>query len=91
MNDKLVEYCYRHMSFIQHLYQYLLSDYVNEVNELFKRFIETEAELPNNRKKYRSICSIILIKYLYTKSIINESCKKHFVKTCTMFKEKFKI
>jgi hypothetical protein len=59
MNDKLLEYCMNHIAFIQSLYPFLVEDYFEGVNEVFVKFIEMEAELANDRKRYKHVCSII--------------------------------
>jgi hypothetical protein len=58
-NDKLLEYCMQHVSSIQNLYPYLIEDYFEEVNELFKKYIESVAEQASDRKKYKNVCSLI--------------------------------
>lgn len=59
LNDKLLQYCIRYPSSIQDLYPYLMQDYSVEVNELFKKHIETVAEQASDRKKYKNVCSLI--------------------------------
>jgi hypothetical protein len=56
---KLLEYCRRDISSIVYYYQYLLNDYFDEVNDIFKQYIERIAEQASDRKKYKSVCKVI--------------------------------
>jgi hypothetical protein len=56
---KLLEYCNHHISSIQDLYPYLIEDYFEEVNHIFKQLIETSAEEASDRKKYKVVCKQI--------------------------------
>ncbi|WP_408009207.1 SWIM zinc finger domain-containing protein [Pseudalkalibacillus sp. A8] len=57
--EKMLQYCRKKPNEIIQLYPYLLDDYFEEVNKIFKKFIETEAETADNRKKYRKVCKHI--------------------------------
>ncbi|WP_374724240.1 SWIM zinc finger family protein [Calidifontibacillus erzurumensis] len=59
MYGKLLEYCKRNISSIEIYYQYLLDDYFEEVNGIFKQYIESIAEQASDRKKYKSVCKVI--------------------------------
>jgi hypothetical protein len=59
LTAELLRYCQKHISSITDLYPYLIKDYLEEVNELFIKFIEYSAEEATDRKKYRTVCSII--------------------------------
>jgi hypothetical protein len=55
----LLEYCIKNKSRIVHLYQHLLEEYPDEVNEIFKEYIENTANEANERRKYKEVCKII--------------------------------
>ncbi|MFL6554748.1 MAG: hypothetical protein ACJ8MO_01370 [Bacillus sp. (in: firmicutes)] len=59
LTGELLRYCQNHISSITDLYPYLIKDYLEEVNELFIKFIEYSAEEATDRKKYRTVCSLI--------------------------------
>jgi hypothetical protein len=59
MKEELLEYCRAHLSSIQDLYPFLMEDYFEEVNELFIKYIEMEAEQARDRRKYKNVCSMI--------------------------------
>ena len=59
LTGELLRYCQNHISSITDLYPYLIKDYLEEVNELFIKFIEYSAEEATERKKYRMVCSLI--------------------------------
>jgi hypothetical protein len=56
---KLLEYCKSHLSSIEDFYPYLVENYFDEVNQLFKKFIGTSAEEASDRKKYKVVCKQI--------------------------------
>jgi hypothetical protein len=57
--SNLLEYCIKNKSRIVHLYQHLLEKYPNEVNEIFKDYIEHAANEANERRKYKDVCKIV--------------------------------
>ncbi|WP_033826562.1 hypothetical protein NST54_13490 [Caldifermentibacillus hisashii] len=57
--DKLLEYCKRHIYYIESYYQYLINDYYEETKELFRMYIEKIACQASNRSQYRKVCHII--------------------------------
>jgi hypothetical protein len=57
--SNLLEYCLKNKSRIVHLYQHLLEEYPDEVNEIFKEYIENTANEANERRKYKEVCKII--------------------------------
>ncbi|PGY15964.1 hypothetical protein [Bacillus sp. AFS031507] len=59
LSDELLNYCQNHISSIKDLYPYVIKEYLEEVNNLFIKYIEYSAEEATDRKKYRSVCSII--------------------------------
>jgi hypothetical protein len=61
LTDKLLEYCRMEPSSIQKLYPHLIKNYKDEVNAIFKTYIEIASERANDRKKYKQVCSIIKI------------------------------
>jgi hypothetical protein len=56
LTDKLLEYCKQQTSSIVEFYPYLIEDYPEEVNHLFKSFIETAAAHASSRSQYRNVC-----------------------------------
>lgn len=59
LTEKILNYCKRNPSSINELSGYLLQDYEDEVNNLYIRYIELEAEKSTDRKQYQKVCSII--------------------------------
>ncbi|MBT2697469.1 hypothetical protein J7E79_08590 [Bacillus sp. ISL-40] len=59
LSDELLNYCQNHISSITDLYPYVIKEYLEEVNNLFIKYIEYSAEEATDRKKYRTVCSII--------------------------------
>jgi hypothetical protein len=59
LTAELLIYCQSNIRSIIDLYPYIIKDYLEEVNELFIRYIEYSAEEATDRKKYRTVCSII--------------------------------
>jgi len=59
LTTELLTYCQSHISSITDLYPYLIKDYLEKVNDLFIKYIEYAAEEATDRKKYRTVCSII--------------------------------
>lgn len=57
--DKLLDYCAHHLSSIEHLYPFLIDQYFEKVNELYKKYIEVEAKEATDRKKYKGVCKLI--------------------------------
>jgi hypothetical protein len=57
--SNLLQYCLKNKSRIVHLYQHLLDEYPDEVNEIFKEYIENTANEANERRKYKEVCKII--------------------------------
>lgn len=57
--DKLLEYCKRHIHYIESYYQHIITDYYEETKELFRMYIEKMACLASNRLQYRKVCRII--------------------------------
>lgn len=53
--DKILKYCEQSPITITELYTYLVDDYPEKVDEIFKRHIKYEAENSSERKKYRSV------------------------------------
>lgn len=73
LSEKLLKYCSMEPSSIQSLYSYLINNYQDEVNAIFKTYIEIASERANDRKKYKQVCSIIKI---YKKAFDNSSALK---------------
>lgn len=59
LTAELLTYCQSNIRSIIDLYSYIIKDYLEEVNKLFIQFIECSAEEATDRKKYRTVCSII--------------------------------
>ncbi|MDR7238180.1 hypothetical protein [Neobacillus drentensis] len=59
LTAELLAYCQSNIRSIIDLYPYIIKDYLEEVNELFTKYIEYSAEEATDRKKYRTVCSII--------------------------------
>jgi hypothetical protein len=59
LSEKLLEYCRMEPSSILNLYPYLIKNDKDEVNAIFKTYIEKASERANDRKKYKQVCSII--------------------------------
>jgi hypothetical protein len=59
LTDKLLEYCRMEPSSIQNLYPYLIKNNKDEVNSIFKTYIDIISERATDRKKYKQVCSII--------------------------------
>lgn len=59
LTAELLTYCQSNIRSIIDLYPYIIKDYLEEVNKLFIKFIEYSAEEATDRKKYRTVCSII--------------------------------
>jgi hypothetical protein len=59
LDSNLLDYCRKHKSRIVSLYQHLLEKYPDEVNEIFKEYIENTANEANERRKYKEVCKII--------------------------------
>lgn len=57
----ILGYCRREPAAILKLYEYLLPDYVDDVNALFRSYIERAAREADQRSKYKQICSLIKI------------------------------
>jgi hypothetical protein len=57
--SNLLEYCMKNKSRIVRLYQHLLEKYPDEVNGIFKEYIENTANEANERRKYKEVCKII--------------------------------
>ncbi|MGM8214823.1 DUF6880 family protein [Bacillaceae bacterium W0354] len=55
-SDKLLKYCLESPMTITELYPYLIEDYIEEVDEIFTKFIRSEAASATNRKQYRDVC-----------------------------------
>jgi hypothetical protein len=59
LTAELLTYCQSNIRSIIDLYPYIIKDYLEEVNEIFIKYIEYSAEEATDRKKYRTVCSII--------------------------------
>ncbi|MEH7374028.1 hypothetical protein [Neobacillus drentensis] len=59
LTAEILTYCQSNIRSIIDLYPYIIKDYLEEVNNLFIKFIEYSAEEAADRKKYRKVCSII--------------------------------
>jgi hypothetical protein len=59
LTAELLTYCQSNIRSIIDLYPYIIKDYLEEVNALFIKYIEYAAEEATDRKKYRTVCSII--------------------------------
>lgn len=59
LTEKLLAYCKRERYYIEQFYPYLKNEFPNEVDELYRQFIESEAVKASDRKKYRKVCKII--------------------------------
>ncbi|PLR86789.1 hypothetical protein CVD25_18110 [Bacillus canaveralius] len=59
LTSKLQEYCQRHPSYITDFYPQLTGEFSEEVDALFKDYIEQSAAEASNRKKYYNVCRII--------------------------------
>ncbi|MBV7508395.1 hypothetical protein KW850_24565 [Bacillus sp. sid0103] len=59
LTAELLKYCQNYLPAITDLYPYLIKEYLEEVNDLFINYIEYAAEEATDRKKYRTVCSII--------------------------------
>ncbi|WP_096274354.1 DUF6880 family protein [Paucisalibacillus globulus] len=54
-SDKVLKYVEQSPSTIVELYSYILDNYEDRVEEIFRHYILSEAELATNRKEYRNI------------------------------------
>lgn len=59
LKDKLLAFCKREPYYIEQFYPYLKNEFPNEVDDLYRQFIESEAVKASDRKKYRKVCKII--------------------------------
>ena len=59
MTSHILDYCQQHISYVIDLYPYLIEDYLNEVNQLFVKYIEEEASEASDRRGYKNVCKII--------------------------------
>ncbi|PLR75330.1 hypothetical protein CU633_21705 [Bacillus sp. V3-13] len=59
LTSKLLEYCQRRPSYITDLYPHLTGEFSEEVDQLFKEYIEQSAAEASNRKKYYNVCRTI--------------------------------
>ncbi|WP_332696404.1 SWIM zinc finger family protein [Halalkalibacter lacteus] len=85
MYDKLLEYCKGHLASIETLYPYLIESYFEEVNELFKTWLETAAEQASNRKEYKHVCKRI---QLYKKACGNFHAHKLIIHLQQQYKKR---
>lgn len=56
---KLLEYIKKRPSLVEDYYKYLISEYKEEVYEIFIRYIEETAARAGNRRDYQRVCAII--------------------------------
>lgn len=61
--EKLLQYCQEKEHLIEWYYKYLLNDYYDEVEKIYRKHIENRASEGSNRSNYRAVCYIIR-KYL---------------------------
>jgi hypothetical protein len=55
-SDKVLIYCEQSPISIVELYPYLLDDYSDKVEDIFTKYIKSEADHASERKKYRNVC-----------------------------------
>ncbi|WP_047986432.1 DUF6880 family protein [Ornithinibacillus californiensis] len=55
-SDKVLNYVEKSPSSIVELYSYLVTDYIDRVEDIFTKHILSEAELATDRKQYRNVC-----------------------------------
>jgi hypothetical protein len=59
LDTHLLKYCQNNPPKIVHLYEHLIAIYPDEVNEVFKDYIQYMAKEANERRKYKEVCKII--------------------------------
>ena len=59
LTEKLLTYCQNNPYMISELYPDLMTEYPEQVKEIFIHYIRSIAEHSSNRKEYRGVCKII--------------------------------
>ena len=61
LNNKLLEYCEKNPKMMENHYSELIDEYPDEVNNIFKDYIQKSSEQSSNRKQYKQVCKLLNI------------------------------